>query len=320
MDNVINIIFMHGVRSYDNVMKHIILKTFDLIHNVMSDCNVNTIDLSVFPTITATIFENTLHNILTLQNTDEQITDYLLANNDVIYEDVQCLSYAIDNGVMINDVMLEQILICNSEQSLDCIKLIVNHGYILPNDSYEFALKYCNTNFFTYAYEQGCKWNNNIICCRAAAYDNLECLKYAHEHGGVLTYSVYFNLILNKNYNCYEYARNNQCQIDALLYRLVMCRGDLDDLKRVHEVCDGHDGCLWDAYFCSGIVKTGNLDMLQYAHENGCPWNSWTCFNAAKFGQLDCLKYAHERRCHYDKNILLQETNECCREYIEKFM
>lgn len=50
---------------------------------------------------------------------------------------------------------------------------------------------------------------------------------------------------------------------------------------------------------CELIAKTGNLQVLKWAHHEGFPWNENTCFAAAENGNLSCLQYAHEHGCQY---------------------
>ena len=52
--------------------------------------------------------------------------------------------------------------------------------------------------------------------------------------------------------------------------------------------------------FCARMALNGNLELLEFLHENGCPWDEWTCFGAAKNGHLECLKYAHENGCPWN--------------------
>ena len=49
--------------------------------------------------------------------------------------------------------------------------------------------------------------------------------------------------------------------------------------------------------FCSKMAQNGNVELLQYLHENGCPWDKKACSEAALNGHLECLKYAHENGC-----------------------
>ena len=49
--------------------------------------------------------------------------------------------------------------------------------------------------------------------------------------------------------------------------------------------------------FCWRMAQNGNLELLQFLHENGCPWNERTCSEAARNDHFECLKYEHENGC-----------------------
>ena len=44
---------------------------------------------------------------------------------------------------------------------------------------------------------------------------------------------------------------------------------------------------LKSSFTCSNAAKSGNLEVLKWAHENGCAWNSSTCAKAAKEGHFE---------------------------------
>jgi hypothetical protein len=46
----------------------------------------------------------------------------------------------------------------------------------------------------------------------------------------------------------------------------------------------------------------GQLECLQYLHQNGCPWTAYTCYSAAIKDNIDCLKYAHMNGCDLGKD------------------
>ena len=73
--------------------------------------------------------------------------------------------------------------------------------------------------------------------------------------------------------------------------------GNVELLQFLHE-----NGCPWDEYTCYNAAGEGHLECLKYAHENGCPWNEDTCSKAAKNGHFECLKYAHENGCPWDES------------------
>jgi hypothetical protein len=66
--------------------------------------------------------------------------------------------------------------------------------------------------------------------------------------------------------------------------------GQLDYLQYAHE-----NGCFWNKLTCSSSAENGHLNCLQYAHTQGCPWDIWTCSEAAKNGHLDCLKIKQKK-------------------------
>ena len=90
----------------------------------------------------------------------------------------------------------------------------------------------------------------------------------------------------------YDEQQINPWSIDicAIAARL----GNLDCLQYAHE-----NGCEWNHYTCSAAAGRRHMHCLQYAHENGCEWGPGTCLSAASSGNLDCLKYAHENGCEW---------------------
>ena len=75
-------------------------------------------------------------------------------------------------------------------------------------------------------------------------------------------------------------------------------KGNLELLQFLHE-----NGCPWYEETCSEAAYNGHLECLKYAHENRCPWCEETCLEAAKHGHLECLKYAHKNGCPWSKYI-----------------
>ena len=72
-------------------------------------------------------------------------------------------------------------------------------------------------------------------------------------------------------------------------------KGNLELLQYLHE-----NRCPWDRSTCSYAAENGHLECLKFLHGNGCPWDKGTCSAAARNGHLECLKYAHENRCPWD--------------------
>ena len=66
--------------------------------------------------------------------------------------------------------------------------------------------------------------------------------------------------------------------------------------------------CISNKLNYSYAIKTHDIDLFIFLHENGYPWNENTPSAAARNGQLDCLKYAHENGCPWDKQVITQST------------
>ena len=102
-------------------------------------------------------------------------------------------------------------------------------------------------------------------CNKAAEKGDLECLRYAYEHG----------------------AKHNE-----FTTAFAASKGHLHCLKFMHE-----HGFPLNKTTCSVASMFGHLDCLKFLHENQCPWDAFTCTWAAKKGHLQCLQYAHENGC-----------------------
>jgi hypothetical protein len=80
--------------------------------------------------------------------------------------------------------------------------------------------------------------------------------------------------------------------------RLIAKTGNLEVMKWAHK-----KKLWWHAETCEEAASGGHLEILKYATENDCPWNlnAATCARYAKNGLLEVLKYAHENQCPWDE-------------------
>jgi hypothetical protein len=78
---------------------------------------------------------------------------------------------------------------------------------------------------------------------------------------------------------------------------LIAKTGNLEVLKWAHE-----KKLPWNAETCERAASGGHLEMLIHATDNGCRWGKTTCEAAARNGHLDVLKYAHENCCPWDED------------------
>lgn len=93
----------------------------------------------------------------------------------------------------------------------------------------------------------GVKWNAQT-CAYSTCQNQLECLRFAHEHG---------------------------CPWDERTPAYAAEGGHLACLQYAHE-----NGCPWDEVTCTFAAKNGHLACLQYARAHDCPWDKDECLAA----------------------------------------
>ena len=123
--------------------------------------------------------------------------------------------------------------------------------------------------------EGGCSLKG--ICNIAAAYNNLQCLKYAYDNGDKID----------------EQTMVNAAKADAL-----------GIMRYLHD-----NKCPWNRQVCAAAAEHGHIHCLKYAHDNGCPWDELTIYKAIQNNNFGCLEYACENGCPTDEDTI----NEACK-------
>ena len=146
-------------------------------------------------------------------------------------------------------------------------------------------------------------------CNKAAEKGDLECLRYAHEHG-IWIYSVCEIAAQYGHLDCLKYLHNMGYALTRHATANAASGGNLSCLKYLHQ-----NNCPWDGWTCTHATWNGHIECLKYAFENGCPVHENICSWAARNGHLDCLKYLHENGC-----LLVEIPRNChelCKQYCE---
>ena len=111
-----------------------------------------------------------------------------------------------------------------------------------------------------FLHENGCPWDFDTICERAAKSGSLELLQYLKQQGCVFT-------------------------ADAM--HVAAQRGDLHICQYLRS-----EQCPWDASACTDAARGGHVDTLRWLHEQGCPWHVQTVrLSAAKSGEIPVIMY-----------------------------
>eukprot|EP01113_Clastostelium_recurvatum_P017944 TRINITY_DN21167_c0_g1_i1.p1 TRINITY_DN21167_c0_g1~~TRINITY_DN21167_c0_g1_i1.p1 ORF type:complete len:310 (+),score=29.12 TRINITY_DN21167_c0_g1_i1:28-930(+) len=212
------------------------------------------------------------------------------------------------------------------------------------------------TSCLDYLYKNGaCLLWDEITCAQAAAYGNVDCLRYAHErrcpwneqtaliaiqynHVACLQYALENGLEVNVRRMIMECLRHGHRSILHFLYQTYNYNADNNDDDFNDDFDDededlmtnasyyGHVDCVaylhdvmgikWDVQTTQNATKRqGNLPCLQYLHEHGCEWNSKTILTAAYSDNLECLMYAHQNGCRVPEQFL--HVGKRCMAYID---
>jgi hypothetical protein len=221
---------------------------------------------------------------------DVDKSQWLKKEDPELFMGFEDLLWIIEKNIRKKTMSEEHKVTCFQKGFLNIIKNIDldknNRDYCM------YAAANNNLECLRYAHEQECYWDERT-CYNASYHGHSDCLKYAHENGCPWGKQTVRCAMLNGKLDCLKYAHKNGCPLEYCY--IAALKGHLECLRYAHE-----NGCPWDRYTCSDAALNGHLECLQYAHENGCPWDIHTCSSAARNGHLECLRYAHENGCPWD--------------------
>jgi hypothetical protein len=127
---------------------------------------------------------------------------------------------------------------------------------------------------------------------------NLDCLRYAVEHGCPLSNEAILSAVADLP--CLKYMHEEKgIALNTAVCAKAACFGGTGHLMYARE-----RGAPWDARTCESAALCGQLANLRCAREHGCSWDAHTCEYAAMSGQLRTLCYAHEHGCLWDARRL----------------
>jgi hypothetical protein len=99
---------------------------------------------------------------------------------------------------------------------------------------------------------------------------------------------------------CFKFWNNQGHKIKAEVINpsaLIALTGNLRVLELAHE-----EKIPWDSKTCYVAARRGHLEALMYAYENGCPWDrDDMCSLAAHKGHVEILRYVHEHGCPWEE-------------------
>lgn len=279
------IIFADSERVYEGNDEQIILKTFELIKNVMEDTQTNIVYLNTdldSSKITRTIFEELLLRIILDKPISEyeRIANYLLADADVIYKHPICTQKAIELGSYLKlNYIMRKILERKSPNRIDCIKLIWKDNDVSGIDFSTMAIQYDDYEFMKYILSMPHILFGHEIK-KIIREEKNNCLRCIHEH--------YFLRDFTRTYD------------DCNMFSDISMREYIRAIQK--------NGYALTKLICNMAAHLGKYNALKYAHENGCPMDVTTCIVSARNGNYKCLKYAHDHGCKFNAKVYLAAT------------
>ena len=99
---------------------------------------------------------------------------------------------------------------------------------------------------------------------------NLECLKYAHENGGILTENTFQIALENYKTECIKYLVENNCPIDKFVSIMAVNYCDLEIIKYL---CEKNVMKLDDDYVLKHAIHN-KLSITKYILDKGCAISS----------------------------------------------
>jgi len=183
------------------------------------------------------------------------------------------LKYLCKNGCAYDEMTTSYSASVNS---LECLKYLCEVGISYNSVTMKYAVIHGSIHCVKYLHSIGCDWGEEAIKYSINNTDNIDCLSYLIENGGVITDEVFINAIEKGHLKHIDYLYSKAS------YRLQDCmtlamqksieRGRLDILKYLHEKVDSRIECKIQNNLSPRLVSQ-HFDCIFYAIENGFSWD-----------------------------------------------
>ncbi len=255
---------------------------------------------------------------------DESTTDAAAS-----YDELECLQYAHENGCPWRDTPevdeedRDWNNICTTAAArghLECLKYAYNHGVPLQQGILSSVIASRRDGALAcvqFLHEQGLPLNQELLCQEAVWTNNLEMLRFLHEHGAPWSIDCYLHSVNRCEKEVLDYLRINGCPWDASVCEHAANEEDFHTvLYLLRHGCPPSDN-IWrftgdlfqqilQAFEEAGhppaatplamtyIVRHGDLNIVKLMREKGFEWAEDVCARAALCGSLELLQYVHQ--------------------------
>jgi len=146
---------------------------------------------------------------------------------------------------------------------------------------------------------------------QAAKGGNLNCLKYAHQHGCVITGEAFKACIYHSNIPCLEYAHlHSEGLLRDTACDMAASTNQLESLEFLH--AHGYP-CTKDTYITA--AEMGFYEIVQFLHQKGVPWDKTTSRAACRGGNMGVITYLIAYGCELDFDTMKKAVDDLCFEW-----
>lgn len=174
-----------------------------------------------------------------------------------------------------------------------------------------FPWKYTYYSALTLGHAKICwqeSYKRKTLYEQAAKYGNIQVLQYLDSaeksSNNNNTYKNQYNFICqvaaeHKQFDTLQWIIANGYADTTSITEHIAGSGNIDMLQWAHE----QHGCTLNERTMANAAKHGHLECVQWLHSNmNCAWDQETCLNAAKYGHLDILQWVREKGCPWDND------------------
>lgn len=241
----------------------------------------------------------------------------MLASADMIHTQVQDPALPLSTAASLLSSSLSReitlLLVCNDENLLRIILSFVGNfqyrwiGSVNRtfNKVYVelFPWKYTYYSAMTLGHAKTCfqeSYKRQTLYEQAAKYGNITVLEYLHSVDNCSDTDVrQYNFICRvaaefKQFDTLKWIIANGYADISSITEHIAGSGNIDMLQWAHD----QYGCTLNERTIANAAKHGHLECVQWLHSiMNCPWDQETCLNAAKYGHLQILQWVREKGC-----------------------
>jgi hypothetical protein len=224
-----------------------------------------------------------------------------LFNAVIKSQNMETLKWLIEMGCDIDETTFE---VAVETGNLEMVIWFKDMGCTMQwNNIFSSAIRGGNIELLKWLKEQGCMWDEDTIAS-AICLGDLHILTWLKENGCPWhwnSYGLALSIITTKPH-VIEWLKENDCPINIVDAYNAAVYGNLEFMKWVVNVKGCKKGVFTSSLFMNA-VSGGNVEMLEWLHENECPMCDEVVDIAVMNGNVKIANWLKEvKGCQFTKN------------------